>query len=248
MAKKQEMVDYLIENEEFSGWTEDDRAGLEEMEEGGLTRLVALADRTQELIENAGEEDVTDNEDDEEEEPVRKKKMEAARKSKKPTKNAKGDEDDDDDDEGGAEQRLPSGKKSKGKGGKITGLQQILQDKTGKQTVNEEVEEDLDKYLEKAPASCREYITNAVRRQEEERAELIEYIMNHENNWFTKDYLEEKELAELQGIVAIADGKNKGRMNFAGAGAVSGYQSPLRNQDHDEEPLISPQIDWSAKE
>ena len=238
---KQGIVDFLIENEELSGWSEDDRADLESLGVGGLKRLAGVIEP---LIENKGDED---DEEEEDVPPPRKAAMAKAKKGKKDyIKNADDLNADEADEDGQAKQRDTKGKAKKGTKGKITGLQSILQtneeEEEDELTDNQDTQSSLEKYLEGAPTQIKELLTNGVAVVTQQRKQLVEMVFNHENNQFTKEYLSSLPMEALHGLASLVSNKKR-RPNFVGAGGGV-HVSPLQNS-HNEEPLPLPTMNFS---
>lgn len=253
---KEEMIDFLISNGEFSTWTEDDRSDLEQCSNGALVRCCQMTELA--MNDEDEDEDITANEDDDDDDddmpPPRKKAMAKA----KATRNAKHlDEQDDDleqDDadskDGQAKQRDLKGKKKKGKGGRIVGLQERTILKRDLATNEEEEEENdmtLNEWLDQTgmPTEYREMVEAGMGVWNQERDKLVDFIFNHENNEFTKEYLEKQRMPVLQGMGQLLGYYNTGkqrRVNFAGA-AGGPSVTPLRNHV-EEEPLVMPTLNW----
>lgn len=61
----------------------------------------------------------------------------------------------------------------------------------------------VDQYIESAPPAVREILQNALASQKAAKTSLVEKLVGNSRNKFTKEYLEQRSLEELNGMVAL---------------------------------------------
>lgn len=242
--QKEELIDLLIDNTEYSGFSEDDREDLEAMTLGGLQNCVALAEKTANIVDNA-----KDYEEDEEDgEPMKK-----ARKGKKKMTKNTAEEDEDEEEEIPVENKkkkkglvLNDKKSKKLKPKSISVLQTNKEeDEEDEELTDNEEQESLEEYLESAPPAFREMLVNGAKTFQQQRKNLIDIIMNCETNKFERAWLASQELEVLQGLVHLTqNNKRHSRPDYTGA-AGSARISPLRNTE--EEGLSLPTMNFASK-
>lgn len=233
---KHEMIDFLIDNEDVCGWSEEGRATLEALSEGGLKRMT----ETVKVLVNAKE----DMEDEEETPPKKGKKA-------KPTKNAASPDGDDipDNDDGEDVETDLKGKKKKGKNGRITNMFQQPKTEEGEDTVtNEESEVTMNEYLEKAPPQMQEVLRGGIAVFNQKKKSLVEMIFNHDNNTgnFTKQWLSEQKIELLEGMARLIGNGKKRQANYAGAAAGT-PSAPMLQNGHKVAPLVAPRMTFNDR-
>lgn len=237
MAKKltkHEMIDFLIDNGEVNGWSEDSRSQLETLAEGGLRRMVA----TTELLVNA-KADEEEEEEEEEEMPKKGKKTKMA-------KNAKEEADEEDEDE--SVEVDTKGKKKKFKGTTTNMFQKPQKEGEEETTTNEQEEITINEYLENAPPKLREMMQGGIAVFNEQKKQLVNFIFNHENNTgnFTREWLNEQEMPLLHGMARLAGHGRKPRQSYAGAAAGT-PSTPILQNSRRVRPLVAPRMTFNDR-
>lgn len=105
----------------------------------------------------------------------------------------------------------------------------------------------VNEWLNSAPPEVRKQIERGLAAEKQQKASLIATITSNTNNPFSKEFLETKDIEELQGLAKLATPQqpttnsmfNSGfSPNYAGA---AGYSTPIGNQIA-EEPFVMPPI------
>lgn len=165
--------------------------------------------------------------------------LEEAVLNKMSAKKKKKADDEDDDEEGG-----------KGKGKKPPF---VKNDETPTPTPPTPVTPEpitMEQYLAGAPAAFRPVLQNGLAAYEAQKASLIESITANKANQFSKEFLAQKDIPELQGIAAIANAAqpeptaNNGAVPMFDGAATPGHARFTNNEAGDETPLVSPTMNW----
>lgn len=103
----------------------------------------------------------------------------------------------------------------------------------------------VDEYIANAPEGMRDMLEAGLRAHARQKVGLIEVITKNERNPFTKEQLENKSLAELEGLAQLAEvpetpGTNARQTVYAGEPALVG------NGEQGEEPLVAPTMNFGA--
>jgi hypothetical protein len=176
---RDDQVDYLIANHD---WEEEDRDFLTDLSDKKFDPLFNSS------VENYGD-SCEDMDDDEEEEPAPVKK--GKKKAAPPAMNRKG-----------------KGKKSK----VVRNEEDEDEDGDDDDAIDDEPVNNrsmsVEDYIDNAPAPVRDLLQNALTMQNNARRTLIKQIVSNRRNKFTKAYLGERTMDELQGIASLAGVNN----------------------------------------
>jgi len=110
----------------------------------------------------------------------------------------------------------------------------------------------LESFIKNAPPEMQDLLTNAVSTHNAAKDQLIESIVANKNCKFSKEFLGVKGIEELQGLALLAinveevvpQGAPTPIAMFAGA---STPQSPVSNEQHDEEDLAMPTMNFEPE-
>jgi hypothetical protein len=112
-------------------------------------------------------------------------------------------------------------------------------------------------WLETAPPQFQSALSTLVQNQTAQIEKLVDKIMGSTRNRFSKQYLQNRTLEELEGIAALAEEPTQNASDasvqlpaplFAGQAEVLQNQQTTQNGDHKEEPLKSPVLNFDDDE
>jgi len=100
----------------------------------------------------------------------------------------------------------------------------------------------VDDFIKGAPAEMQEVLTNSVRMHNETKSKVIAALVENKKCNFTPEYLQQKDLEELQNMLALAGGDKPAdsqiqRFNYGGQGGT-----PVENIIVTGEPLVIPGV------
>ena len=97
----------------------------------------------------------------------------------------------------------------------------------------------VEQYISKAPEEIQEVLRNSLQVYQEEKQKLIDLILSHKKNTFTKEELVGRPLGELRKIAALIQEDTVANADYSGQG------TPPPKDDVDEEPLTVPTLNFS---
>jgi len=102
-----------------------------------------------------------------------------------------------------------------------------------------------EKYLEDAPEEIRQVLNEGLKLQRKMKADLVKGILANENNAFTKEQLDKKDLDELRALAKLAAVKTE--RDFTGnAGGVSPVEPKVNERGEDGSGVSDmPKIKWN---
>lgn len=127
--------------------------------------------------------------------------------------------------------------------------------KPGKPTRNSRVT--VDEYINNAPAGIRDVLASSVKAHEAQKRRLIGQIVANKANPFTKEFLAQKPLEELQGLAALAarpseqEDHRQPRMmtaNYSGQADAGITMTDNAEEDSEVEPLVAPVMNFAKIE
>jgi hypothetical protein len=103
----------------------------------------------------------------------------------------------------------------------------------------------VESYIANAPPEVQGMLKQGMATYNEQKKRLIEVITKNERNSFTEEYLQTKDVEELENIANLAKSDEKEpvqRFNYRGLADTKGT-----NTVQNEEPLMAPEMDFSKK-
>lgn len=103
-------------------------------------------------------------------------------------------------------------------------------------------------YIDNAPPEIRAMLTNGLTVYADQKKKLIDVIVANAANKFTPEFLQGKEVAELEGIAALANNaapRHTPQMFYGGM--ATAHQAPITNAEVTEGPLPLPTMDFANR-
>jgi len=103
--------------------------------------------------------------------------------------------------------------------------------------------ETAEEFIAKAPEELQSVLKNSLKTYKDQKQNLVDKILSNERNVFSTELLQNKEVDELQGIVALIrnEKKDSTKPNYAG----QGDSAPIGNESA-EEPLVAPVMNFGS--